>query len=96
MRSLRNRLTITYILVALLAVAVVAGLATFLIQRGFDSLADRQAQLEASDAAERLAEEGCRVAVLDWNGPSAEATVDHILKAGGEAIAIATDVSDES
>ncbi len=56
MRSLRNRLTITYILVALLAVAVVAGLATFLIQRGFDSLADRQAQLEASDAAERLAD----------------------------------------
>lgn len=46
-------------------------------------------------AAERLAEEGCRVAVLDWNGPSADATVDHIRKAGGEAIAIATDVSDE-
>ena len=47
-------------------------------------------------AAERLAEEGCRVAVLDWNGPSAETTVDHIRKAGGEAIAIATDVSDEA
>lgn len=56
MRSLRNRLTFTHMLVALVAVAVVAGLATFLIQRGFDSLADRQAQLEASDAADQLAD----------------------------------------
>ncbi|MCX7303505.1 MAG: SDR family NAD(P)-dependent oxidoreductase [Hyphomicrobiales bacterium] len=45
--------------------------------------------------AERLAEEGCRVAVLDWNGSGAQATVDRIHKAGGEAIAIVADVSDE-
>jgi signal transduction histidine kinase len=56
MRSLRNRLTFTHMLVALVAVAVVAGLATFLIQRGFDNLADRQAQQEANDAAEQLSD----------------------------------------
>ena len=47
-------------------------------------------------AAERLAEEGCKVAVLDWNEAGANATVDHIRKAGGEAFAIKTDVSNEA
>ena len=46
-------------------------------------------------AAKRLAEEGCKVAVLDWNGESARATVDQIAKAGGEALAIKVDVSKE-
>ncbi|GAB4111318.1 MAG: ATP-binding protein [Roseiflexaceae bacterium] len=56
MHSLRARLTLTNILVALVAVVVVAGLATLLIQRGFDTLADRQAQADADDLAERVAE----------------------------------------
>lgn len=47
-------------------------------------------------AAERLGEEGCKVAVLDVNLDGARRTVDHIGKAGGEAIAIKVDVSDEA
>jgi NAD(P)-dependent dehydrogenase (short-subunit alcohol dehydrogenase family) len=47
-------------------------------------------------AAERLAEEGCRVAVLDVKEAGAAATVARIEAAGGEAIAIRTDVSSES
>ncbi|MDB5525723.1 MAG: family NAD(P)-dependent oxidoreductase [Rhizobium sp.] len=47
-------------------------------------------------AAERLGEEGCKVAVLDINEAGARTTVDHITAAGGEAIAIRTDVSDEA
>ncbi|MBL8579940.1 MAG: SDR family oxidoreductase [Mesorhizobium sp.] len=46
--------------------------------------------------AERMGEEGCLVAVLDWNMTGAQATADHIRNAGGEALAIKTDVSDES
>ena len=44
----------------------------------------------------RLAEEGCKVAVIDWNGPSAEKTAADIKAAGGEAIAIKADVSKEN
>ena len=47
-------------------------------------------------AAQRLAEEGCKVAVLDRNADGAKETVDHISKAGGDAIAITVDVSDEA
>jgi NAD(P)-dependent dehydrogenase (short-subunit alcohol dehydrogenase family) len=47
-------------------------------------------------AAERLAAEGCKVAVLDVNEAGAKTTVDHIRAAGGEAIAIRTDVSNEA
>ncbi len=47
-------------------------------------------------AAERLGEEGCKVAVLDWNIDGARKTVEHIAKAGGEAIAIKVDVSNEA
>src|SRR5690606_34983401 len=47
-------------------------------------------------AAERLAEEGCKVAVLDWNEAAARSTVENIRKAGGEALAFVTDVSDEA
>lgn len=47
-------------------------------------------------AAERLAEEGCKVAVFDWNRAGAEATVSHIMAAGGEAIAVQVDVSNEA
>lgn len=47
-------------------------------------------------AAERLGAEGCKVAVLDVNEASARTTVDHIRAAGGEAIAIRTDVSNEA
>lgn len=46
-------------------------------------------------AAERLGEEGCKVAVLDINEAGAKVTVDHIRAAGGEAIAIWTDVTKE-
>ena len=47
-------------------------------------------------AAERLGEEGCKVAVLDINEAGAKVTVDHIKAAGGEAVAIKTDVSNEA
>ncbi len=43
----------------------------------------------------RLAEEGCSVAVLDWNEASAKAVADQINKSGGKAIAIKADVSQE-
>jgi signal transduction histidine kinase len=56
MRSLRSRLTLTHILVALVAVVVVAGLTSWLIQRGFDNLADTQALSEAEDLADRTGE----------------------------------------
>ncbi|MET2827960.1 SDR family NAD(P)-dependent oxidoreductase [Mesorhizobium shangrilense] len=46
-------------------------------------------------AALRLGEEGCKVAVLDWNEDSAKATAERIREAGGEATAIKTDVSNE-
>ena len=36
-------------------------------------------------AAKRLAEEGCRVAVIDWKRQAAEDTLAQIRKAGGEA-----------
>lgn len=47
-------------------------------------------------AAERLGEEGCKVAVLDWNIDGARKTIEHITKAGGEAIAIKVDVANEA
>ncbi len=47
-------------------------------------------------AAMRLAEEGCRVAVLDWNGDSAEKTADAIWKAGGDVLPLKVDVSQEA
>ena len=47
-------------------------------------------------AARRLAEEGCKVAVLDWNAESGAAAAEQIRQSGGEALAIATDVSDET
>src|SRR5690606_17190982 len=43
----------------------------------------------------RLGEEGCHVAVLDWNLDGANETVAIINKAGGEAFAIKVDVSNE-
>jgi NAD(P)-dependent dehydrogenase (short-subunit alcohol dehydrogenase family) len=42
----------------------------------------------------RLASEGARVAVLDINGPAAEAVAQRITALGGEAAAITVDVSD--
>jgi NAD(P)-dependent dehydrogenase (short-subunit alcohol dehydrogenase family) len=47
-------------------------------------------------AAQRLAEEGCQVAVLDWNEAGAAATVEHIGGSGGQAHAINVDVSNEA
>lgn len=47
-------------------------------------------------AALRLGEERCKVAVLDWNIDSAKATAESIVREGGEAIAIQTDVSNEA
>jgi NAD(P)-dependent dehydrogenase (short-subunit alcohol dehydrogenase family) len=44
----------------------------------------------------RLAEEGCSVAVLDWNEVSAVAVAEQINKAGGRAIAVKVDVSKEA
>ena len=42
----------------------------------------------------RLAREGHKLAMLDIDGASAAAVADEIVKAGGEAIAIAADVAD--
>ena len=47
-------------------------------------------------AALRLGEEGCRLALLDRNAASAEATAADIRQAGGEAIAITVDVAKEA
>ena len=44
--------------------------------------------------AERLAAEGCVVGVFDLNGSGAQATVDAIASAGGQAHAHAVDISD--
>ena len=44
-------------------------------------------------AAQRLGEEGCKVAVLDRNAEGARQTVDNIRKGGGDAIAITVDVA---
>lgn len=46
--------------------------------------------------AVRLAEEGCHVAVLDWNKAGADETVEQIKKIGGDAFAIQVDVGDET
>jgi len=46
-------------------------------------------------AAVRLGEEGCKVAVLDVNGAAAEETAATIRAAGGDALAITVDVSQE-
>ena len=46
-------------------------------------------------AALRLAEEGCRVAVLDVNLATAEATAERIRSDGGEALGLRCDVSRE-
>jgi NAD(P)-dependent dehydrogenase (short-subunit alcohol dehydrogenase family) len=46
-------------------------------------------------AAFRLAEEGCKVAVLDWKADSAAATAQRIEADGGEAFPITVDVGDE-
>lgn len=47
-------------------------------------------------AAIRLGEEGCTVAVLDWNAEGAETTAARITGAGGQAVAIKADVSNEA
>ena len=47
-------------------------------------------------AAQRLAEEGCQVAILDWSEAGAAATVDHISGNGGQAHVINVDVSNEA
>lgn len=44
----------------------------------------------------RLAEEGCRVAVLDLNKEGAEETAGEIRKRGGQAIAVQCDIVDRS
>ena len=44
--------------------------------------------------AERFAAEGARVVVADRNGDGAAETVDRIAAAGGEALAVTTDVTD--
>ena len=46
-------------------------------------------------AALRLAEEGCAVAILDWNRKGAEATAKEARRSGVEALAIEADVSNE-
>ena len=46
-------------------------------------------------AAVRLAEEGCKVAVIDWKRDAAEATCARIVAAGGEAMAFTADVGKE-
>src|ERR1700688_4045329 len=46
-------------------------------------------------AARRLAEEGCSVAVLDWNEAAAVSVAREITDAGGRVISIHLDVSRE-
>lgn len=46
-------------------------------------------------AAVRLAEEGCRLAILDRDEAGAEKTAETVRAAGGEALALKTDVSRE-
>ncbi|MEU7812847.1 3-oxoacyl-ACP reductase FabG [Pseudonocardia sp. NPDC049154] len=46
--------------------------------------------------ARRLAEDGLRVAVIDLAEPTAEASADAIIAAGGTAIGVGADVSDPS
>ena len=46
-------------------------------------------------AAMRLAEEGCKVAVIDWKRAAAEATCARIGEAGGTAMAVTADVGNE-
>lgn len=41
----------------------------------------------------RLAAQGCRVAVLDLDGGSAEVTADDVRSTGGQALGLATDVA---
>jgi len=47
-------------------------------------------------AAQRLAEEGCSVGILDRNAEAADATVAMIHAAGGQAVAAYADVRDEA
>ena len=47
-------------------------------------------------AARRLAEEGCKVAILDRNSEGAAAVAYSIASSGATAIAIACDVGDEA
>jgi 2-hydroxycyclohexanecarboxyl-CoA dehydrogenase len=42
----------------------------------------------------RLADEGCRVGILDRDGEGATATADAVARAGGEARAFETDITD--
>jgi 3-oxoacyl-[acyl-carrier protein] reductase len=44
--------------------------------------------------AERLAKDGNRVGVIDLHTSDTEATVDRIIKAGGEAVGVGADVAD--
>src|SRR6476661_7899410 len=46
-------------------------------------------------AARRLAEEGCKVAILEWKEAAANDTLQRIKASGGEAIAIIVDVGNE-
>ena len=46
-------------------------------------------------AAKRVAEEGCKVAIIDWKPEAAEDTLAQIRKAGGEAAAFTADVGKE-
>lgn len=46
--------------------------------------------------AKRLAHDGCAVAVVDLTEPDCAETVDTITSAGGRALALAADVSDEA
>ncbi len=46
--------------------------------------------------AMRFAEEGARVVIADINSPAAEKTAAEIGEAGGEAVAVPTDVSDHT
>jgi 3-oxoacyl-[acyl-carrier protein] reductase len=46
--------------------------------------------------AQRLATEGARVAIADLDGPGAEQSAAQIAQAGGEALAVTCDVSDNT
>lgn len=46
--------------------------------------------------AERLCEEGCRVAALDWNQENVEEAAAGMVDAGGEAMTLHVDISDET
>src|SRR5690348_3564481 len=67
-----------------------------LILKGKTALVTGAAAGIGAGVAELFAEQGAQVAVLDVNGPAAEAKAAAIRKQGGQALAYAADVRDRN